>query len=90
MNNPTPVTTNDLKKGTRIKLANGWEAILEDNRKGNVRMARVFGLEEEIGSVYAHDIVGAALDQDGSGNWVKITHTNNQSKCKDLNESIFG
>lgn len=80
------LTTNDLKKGTRIKLSNGWEADLTDKRKGNVREAKVFGTFTEIGSVYAHDIVQAYVD----GHWVRLTHTESQAKCKTLNDSLFG
>ena len=49
--------TNDLKKGTRILLCNGWEATLIDNAKGNTRMANVEGFVTEMGSVYSHDIL---------------------------------
>lgn len=50
--------TNKLKKGTRIVLRNGWQAVLEDNKKGSIRMATVFGTYTEMGSIYAHDIAG--------------------------------
>jgi hypothetical protein len=50
--------TNKLKKGTRVVLRNGWEAVLEDNKKGSIRMATVFGTYTEMGSIYAHDIAG--------------------------------
>ena len=72
--------TNDIKKGTRIKLRNGWEAIMEDNRKGNTRMAKVFGMFTEIGSVYSHDIV-AVQREDGSWNY-EIEYTKSQKECK--------
>ena len=48
--------TNDLKKGAIIQLENGWFATLEDNQRGNIRMATVDGLVKEMGSVYGHDI----------------------------------
>ena len=73
--------TNDLKLGTRIKLVNGWEAVLCDNRKGTVRMATVEGVVKETGSVYAHDIVGY---WDGT-KFEPVTHTKNQKVlCKML------
>ncbi len=50
--------TNKLKKGTRVVLRNGWEAVLEDNKKGSIRLATVFGTYTEMGSIYAHDIAG--------------------------------
>lgn len=82
-----PVKTNDLKKGTRIKLANGWEADLLDNKKGNIRMAKVYGMYTEAGSVYSHDIVAY---QDKDGNWqTDIEYTKSQNECK-ARASIFG
>ena len=52
------MTTNDLKKGTRVKLSNGWDATLLDNRKGKIRLAEVEGIVTECGSIYASDIIG--------------------------------
>jgi len=49
--------TNDLKKGDYVRLRNGWDARIEDNKKGLIRLCTVFGLETEMGSVYSHDIV---------------------------------
>lgn len=54
--------TNEMKKGTHILLRNGWEAVIEDNAKGNTRLCTVFGDFEEMGSVYSHDIVGYAFN----------------------------
>lgn len=70
------VKTNDLKKGTRIQLRSGWYATLEDNRKGNTRMATVEGIFTEMGSVYAHDIVSAEVD----GKWLPVQMTEAQIK----------
>jgi hypothetical protein len=50
--------TNALKKGTRVVLRNGWQAVLEDNKRGAIRMATVEGFYTEMGSIYAHDIAG--------------------------------
>ena len=52
---------NDIKKGMRVLLANGWEGTMYDNAKGNIRMVDVEGTFREIGSVYIHDIL-----------WVKV------------------
>lgn len=49
--------TNELKKGDVVMLSSGWPAVMYDNRRGNTRMAKVFGDYTEIGSIYAHDIV---------------------------------
>ena len=48
--------TNELKKGMRIQLANGWYGTMADNMKGNTRMVEVEGIYTETGSVYSHDI----------------------------------
>lgn len=80
------IRTNDLKAGTRIKLANGWYGTLTDNRKGNIREAEVEGLYTEIGSVYAHDIVQARID----GEWQAVEHTLQQIKARKLNGDVFG
>ena len=49
--------TNELKKGGKVRLRNGWDAEILDNKKGNIRLAKVFGHYTEIGSIYAHDIL---------------------------------
>ena len=72
------VKTNDIKKGTRIKLANGWYATMADNMRGNTRMAEVEGFFTEIGSVYSHDIVLAQID----GKWETVEHTKSQKELR--------
>lgn len=49
--------TNELKKGAYVQLNNGWMARIEDNLKGNTRLATVYGHYTEMGSVYSHDIM---------------------------------
>lgn len=70
--------TNDLKKGTRIQLRNGWFGTIVDNAKGNIRMADVEGVYREIGSVYSHDIVSAQINDQ----WVSVEHTPAQVKMR--------
>lgn len=70
------VVTNDLKKGAEIRLRNGWTAQIRDNAKGTIRMCLVRGTYEEIGSVYAHDIIEAQIN----GQWVAVEHTDAQKK----------
>jgi hypothetical protein len=72
--------TNELKKGDRIELANGWQAEIADNLKGNRRLAKVFGLCTETGSVYAHDIYYHLPE---SGERILIEHTSAQRKLRD-------
>jgi len=71
--------TNDLKKGARIMLRNGWEADMWDNMRGNTRVALVYGFETEAGSVYSHDIVRALVN----GTWIMVEHTPAQKKLRE-------
>lgn len=48
--------TNDIKKGWRIQLRNGWFGTMLDNTRGNIRLVEVEGIYTEAGSVYSHDI----------------------------------
>jgi hypothetical protein len=85
------MTTNELKKGDRVQLANGWVADMMDNKKGNIRLAKVYGLYTEIGSVYAHDIVSyqkPAPNEDGMV-LVPIEHTASQLQLRKTVE-VFG
>lgn len=78
--------TNELKKDARVMLQNGWEADLVDNTKGNTRLAKVYGFETEIGSVYSHDIVAY---KDEKGNWRQdIDYTPAQLKCKTMAKAM--
>lgn len=81
------MVTNKLKKGTIVSLRNGWKATLEDNKKGNIRMATVYGDYTEMGSVYSHDIMSY---QDSDGTWHPVEHTTEQLKCRAMNQTLFG
>ena len=70
--------TNDIKKGMRVRLRNGWYGTMFDNMKGNTRMVEVEGDYTEIGSVYAHDIL-MALPVKG-GTWEHVEHNEKQLK----------
>lgn len=69
--------TNDLKKGDEVILRCGWDAIIEDNKKGNIRMVKVYGNYTETGSIYVWDI---AFHRTGEGKLVKIKLTPKQLK----------
>jgi len=71
--------TNDIKKGTRVQLRNGWFATVVDNARGNTRLASVEGYVTETGSIYAHDIVQARV----SNSWVEVGHTKQQETLRD-------
>ena len=77
--------TNEIKKGTKIlsvQLGVPVSGIMMDNLKGNTRLVNVKGSEvgmfDEIGSVYAHDIIEAKIDDA----WIPVTHTEAQLKLK--------
>jgi hypothetical protein len=73
--------TNELKKGVRVLLRNGWEATLLDNKKGNTRVCTVYGYCTESGSVYSHDIIRY---QDADGKWNGVEHTPEQLRCRKM------
>lgn len=70
--------TNDIKKGMRIVLSNGWQATIEDNKRGNIRMATVEGFYTETGSIYSHDIAGVLIDDQ----WVRPEYTPDQERLR--------
>lgn len=79
--------TNELKKGDKIIQRNGWKATIEDNQRGNIRLATVHGWFTETGSIYSHDIVAKIECDDmseGSPYTViePIEHTAAQLKLK--------
>ena len=77
--------TNEIKKGMKIKtvqLGSRVTGTMMDNLKGNTRLIETKGSEvgmfDEMGSVYAYDIVAAEVD----GEWVNVEHTEKQLKLK--------
>ena len=82
--------TNNLKKGEKVRLRNGWDATIEDNLKGNTRLCTVYGFVTEMGSVYSHDIMflyegGKNLAMEVAKrtcSLVKIEHTQAQEKLR--------
>ena len=85
------MTTNEIKKGMRVKttqLGVRVTGIMMDNLKGNTRLVETKGSEvgffDEMGSVYAHDII--LVEQ--NSNWVEVTHTEKQLKLKKSLASI--
>lgn len=79
--------TNDIKKGMRIRLRNGWEGTMKDNAKGNIRIAEVEGYVTETGSVYSHDIVAVQV---GGIGWKTVEHTPAQEKLRQQVRELAG
>ena len=82
--------TNDIKKGTRIQLRNGWYGTMMDNTRTNTRVVDVEGTYREIGSVYAHDIVRVLVRGKNVDTWVPVEHTPSQIKVRALDAKLFG
>lgn len=80
------MTTNDIKKGMRIKLANGWYATMLDNKRGNIRLAEVEGIHKEIGSIYAHDIISV---EKPDGIWHTVELTKQQKQTATAVSALF-
>lgn len=68
--------TNDIKKGMRVQLKNGWFATMMDNKKGNIRFANVEGYFTEMGSIYAADIARVQVGD----KWEKVETTAKQKE----------
>ena len=84
--------TNEIKKGTKVlsvQLGVPVLGIMMDNKKGNTRLIDVKGSEvglfDEMGSVYAHDIIEAKIDDA----WIPITLTEAQLKLKQQVKELF-
>ena len=79
--------TNEIKKGTPIKTTQLGAIVsgtMEDNKKGNTRLIKTNGSEvglfDELGSVYAWDIV---LAHNSEGEWEKVELTDKQISHKE-------
>ena len=84
--------TNEIKKGTNIRtkqLGVTVNGIMMDNMKGNTRLIETFGSEvglfDEIGSVYATDIVMA---ENSEGIWEDVEYTDKQIKSIQTREQF--
>ncbi len=74
---------NDMKKGMRVRLRNGWYGTVADNAKGNIRMVTVEGYHTETGSVYTHDIALVSRKDgatDDTSTWESVTMSPAQIK----------
>ena len=86
------MVTNDIKKGTSIRtkqLGVTVSGVMMDNMKGNTRLIETFGSEvglfDEIGSVYATDIVMA---ENSEGIWEDVELTDKQLKSITMREQF--
>ena len=81
---------NEMKKGQMGVLKNGWKFRIEDNKRGNVRMATVYGMFTEMGSIYTSEIAGV----ERNGVMEQLEQTSAQKKKADktalLMKGLFG
>mgnify|MGYP006402901975 FL=1 len=54
-----PIKSNDLKKGDFVLMRDGASAQIDDNGRGNIRAAIVWG---ERGSIYVWDVESPRID----------------------------
>jgi len=74
------------KKGFRVMQRNGWEADVIGSARGTSTLCRVYGFNEECGSIYTHDIVAY---KDSEGNWKNdLEFTPAQMNCKQWHSSM--
>lgn len=81
--------TNDIKKGTLLRLRNGLYVRMFDNMRGNRRMIQVVGTEDipgEISSTYSHDIMSVFVD----GLFEPVEHTKSQIDLRKQVMEVFG
>lgn len=86
---------NDLKKGDRVILENGWFATVADNRKGGIRkMLTVEGYATETGDVYVDEIM-AYVESDGEDSLytellMTVKQEKDMTKVREQMKALFG
>lgn len=78
------IRAEQLKKGMRVRLQNGWEADVTKKCDGNTLVATVFGDSTETGSIYVQDVAAAMID----GKWVNVEMTEEQSQFSEVLEQF--
>jgi len=77
----TKIWIDQLRKGARVRMRNGLEAIVVKECDGNILIAKVFGDFTETGSVYAHDILATMVN----GKWIEVGMTEDQARfCEEV------
>jgi len=75
---------NELKKGSKVILKNGWNATIMDNAKGQTRMCLVEGFYTELGSVYSTDIAKVFVE----GQLVLVEHSEAHLKSAKMRKAM--
>ena len=79
---------NNMRKGQTGTQVNGWKFEIMDNKKGNIRLAKVYGFETEIGSIYIHDIASVDMP-DGNTEPVEFTPAQAKKAAQILMRSLW-
>jgi hypothetical protein len=79
---------NNMRKGQTGTQVNGWKFEIMDNMKGNIRLAKVYGFETEIGSIYIHDIASVDMP-DGNTEPIEFTPAQAKKAAQILMRSLW-
>tara|TARA_Y100000034_G_scaffold25948_1_gene30989 strand:+ start:1420 stop:1656 length:237 start_codon:yes stop_codon:yes gene_type:complete len=77
-----------MRKGQTGTQVNGWKFEIMDNMKGNIRLAKVYGFETEIGSIYIHDIASVDMP-DGNTEPIEFTPAQAKKAAQILMRSLW-
>lgn len=84
-------TCNDFVTWAKLDFTNSsfqpWEAEFENVEEEGIIFAKVFGFEEEYGTVYAHDVIAV---KNAEGNWERIEHTDKELELKEKVKLLGG
>ena len=77
-------TCNDYVTWAKLDFTNSsfkpWEADFIERESEGIIFANVFGFEEEMGTVYAHDVIAV---KNSEGAWERIAHTKKELELKE-------
>ena len=79
------VISNSIKKGTPLKLKNGWNATMKDDRRGSIRQLEVQGITLDTSDCYVWEINQAFIDE----KWHKLVLTKAQREQKSRIEGFM-
>jgi hypothetical protein len=78
------ISINEVRKGSRVELRNGFLAnVLDNQTKAQTRMCEVEGFVTEMGSVYTTDMLTVMTPH----GWMPIEHTPKQIAGRELRQS---
>jgi len=78
------ILPDQIKKGMRLMLRSGWEAIVVHPPEDNILIAKVYGQFTETGSIYLQDIESVMVD----GEWVEVEFTDEQAQFYDMLQQL--